>query len=316
MKKELASRFLDEDVPVLAPVSEVHHTQLGPGSPFMKGSIGFLTRQIVLGRISFEPRFIGRTVPNPSLVVFLVPIRWRDRYYFNGAPVAETSLCVSSGSEGFFTRGEDSEVIDVGIPRTQLVATLAALHGVEPGVLELPNGVLNLSPRVARALRERLAAAVPRVENTDSASAAARLATSEDVLGVLLEAVLQGTRAPMQRDRDETDILIARRAEERFMQSGPTPPSLADLCAAAGVGKNRLYQAFRSLYDETPVAYFHKRRLSSARRMFVREQPARGTVKRVALDYGFTELGRFSVDYRRLFGEHPSTTLNTPTYFT
>lgn len=35
----------------------------------------------------------------------------------------------------------------------------------------------------------------------------------------------------------------------------------------------------------------------------------RGAVKRVALGVGLTEFGRFSVEYRQLFGESPTTTL-------
>ena len=34
-----------------------------------------------------------------------------------------------------------------------------------------------------------------------------------------------------------------------------------------------------------------------------------GEVARLALDYGFAHLGRFSQDYRKLFGEPPSQTL-------
>jgi AraC-like DNA-binding protein len=33
-------------------------------------------------------------------------------------------------------------------------------------------------------------------------------------------------------------------------------------------------------------------------------------VKRAAYDAGFTEMGRFSVEYRRFFGESPSDTLH------
>jgi AraC-like DNA-binding protein len=36
------------------------------------------------------------------------------------------------------------------------------------------------------------------------------------------------------------------------------------------------------------------------------------TVTAIANDYGFAELGRFAVSYRRLFGESPSTTLRRP----
>jgi len=49
--------------------------------------------------------------------------------------------------------------------------------------------------------------------------------------------------------------------------------------------------------------------MNLARRALSRADSARTTVTAIALDHGFGELGRFSVQYRRLFGESPSETL-------
>jgi len=103
---------------------------------------------------------------------------------------------------------------------------------------------------------------------------------------------------------------VVRAAETRFAQADGNPVSLADLCAAAGVGKNGLHQAFERYCGESPIAYLHKRRMTKARSTLLNSEPHRGAVKRAALDVGLTELGRFSRDYRRLFGESPSITLS------
>jgi len=99
--------------------------------------------------------------------------------------------------------------------------------------------------------------------------------------------------------------------EEHFMAAEELPVSLADLCAAAGVSKSTLYMAFHQVCGRPPLEYFQKRRLTRARLRLLKASPQRGAVKRVALDTGFTELGRFAADYRRLFGEPPSATLNS-----
>jgi AraC-like DNA-binding protein len=55
------------------------------------------------------------------------------------------------------------------------------------------------------------------------------------------------------------------------------------------------------------------RRMHLARRALRAADPAVATVTtQIATDYGFWELGRFSVGYRSLFGESPSASLRRP----
>jgi transcriptional regulator GlxA family with amidase domain len=103
---------------------------------------------------------------------------------------------------------------------------------------------------------------------------------------------------------------IVRLAEERFEAAGDASVSLVDLCIAAGVSARTLQYAFREYYGLSPTAYFRMRRFNRARHSLRNAAPDRGAVKRAALDAGITELGRFSVEYRRLFGESPSVTLS------
>jgi AraC-like DNA-binding protein len=50
-------------------------------------------------------------------------------------------------------------------------------------------------------------------------------------------------------------------------------------------------------------------RLSQARRALMDTDSGLSTVTEIATGFGFLELGRFSVEYRRAFGESPSQTL-------
>ena len=51
-------------------------------------------------------------------------------------------------------------------------------------------------------------------------------------------------------------------------------------------------------------------RLSEARRALLAADCKRITVTEIATEFGFLELGRFSVEYRKVFGESPSKTLH------
>jgi AraC family ethanolamine operon transcriptional activator len=88
---------------------------------------------------------------------------------------------------------------------------------------------------------------------------------------------------------------------------------IRDLCRVAGVEQHTLLRAFRAVCDTTPYRYLHALRLKGARQALMASDADTETVTRVALRFGFRELGRFAVDYRAAFGESPSETLRRTT---
>lgn len=59
-----------------------------------------------------------------------------------------------------------------------------------------------------------------------------------------------------------------------------------------------------------PKKYLLLRRMHLARASMFAANQAETTVTDIATQYGFWQLGRFSVEYKYLFGESPSTTLH------
>jgi AraC family ethanolamine operon transcriptional activator len=57
------------------------------------------------------------------------------------------------------------------------------------------------------------------------------------------------------------------------------------------------------------MKYAKQIRLESAQRVLLAARSGITTVTDVAMNHGFFQLGRFSADYRRVFGELPSETL-------
>ena len=57
------------------------------------------------------------------------------------------------------------------------------------------------------------------------------------------------------------------------------------------------------------MKYVKQMRLECAQRTLLAAEPGTTTVTTIAMDHGFYQLGRFSADYRRVFGELPSETL-------
>lgn len=97
-----------------------------------------------------------------------------------------------------------------------------------------------------------------------------------------------------------------RRVMDHIEAHLDAPMTLADLVEVAGVPARTLNEHFRAMTGFPPMTYLLRRRLQEARCLLMRD-PEQG-VTRAALACGFSHLGRFSMAYRRMFGESPSET--------
>jgi len=86
------------------------------------------------------------------------------------------------------------------------------------------------------------------------------------------------------------------------------PIRLPALARAAGVPPRTLETHFRQFLGVTPLGWVRAARLAQARRALLAPEP-RTTVSEVALDCGFSQLGRFAAQYCHRFEELPSETL-------
>jgi AraC family ethanolamine operon transcriptional activator len=127
-------------------------------------------------------------------------------------------------------------------------------------------------------------------------------------------------RAPRSRADPLRISVVQRRQVQRYQQIVDQFDAVAranlgklvhiqDLCRVAGIKQHTLLRAFRAIHDTTPHRYLHALRLKGAREALLASDVDEETVTRLALRFGFRELGRFAVDYRAAFGESPSETL-------
>ncbi len=81
--------------------------------------------------------------------------------------------------------------------------------------------------------------------------------------------------------------------------------TLGDIAQAAGRSARTVSAAFRSHLGVSPMTHVRNRRLERVRRALLTSQESTSVI---ALDAGFTHLGRFAAAYRERFGELPSAT--------
>lgn len=82
------------------------------------------------------------------------------------------------------------------------------------------------------------------------------------------------------------------------------------LCRTLAVSERTLRKAFHKIHGLPPCRHLRMLRLSRARRALLSANCKATTVTAIAMCFGFAELGRFSVEYRKVFGESPSQTLH------
>ncbi len=102
---------------------------------------------------------------------------------------------------------------------------------------------------------------------------------------------------------------FVKRVEEFIDANADRPITIEDLSAHAGVSTRSLFAGFKKYRNTTPMAHLRFVRMQRAHRD-LRSPPNRNTtVTEIALNWGFAHLGRFTAEYRKMFGESPSETL-------
>lgn len=116
---------------------------------------------------------------------------------------------------------------------------------------------------------------------------------------------------PDRIDAPELPTVAARKrlvdaACERMLARPDAPPSMLEVCRHVGASRRTLNYAFQHVLGTSPVRYLRAVRLAGVRREL---RAGRGPVQDVAARWGFWHPSQFAADYRRQFGETPSTTL-------
>lgn len=99
-----------------------------------------------------------------------------------------------------------------------------------------------------------------------------------------------------------------KRAEEFIDAHATEPITLTQIAAAAGVPARSLRAAFTARHGIAPMEFLRRRRFELARRWLL-DAPPGTTVVSVVKALGLGDAGRFSVEYKRRFGQSPSQAL-------
>lgn len=281
------------------------YDQLSPG-PFVGELIEFRLGEVQLVRDRSNQAMKKSGAAVEGSIAFCVNLKYQGDVYCSGHLISAPSLLVAQGDN--MPELKVPEIVDillVSIHQDTLQHTLerqgssfqlidhpmcyhigdaSAWYELKNVIDELVNGRFGGEALQHASIREDLRAAVT-LHLLD-------IMTRDEPLSL----------KPTARKR------MVDRACEYAMNHLDEPFTILDLCNNIGASRRKLQYCFQEAFGINPVAYLRALRLNSVRRE-LREKTSASSIQDVAARWGFWHMGRFSVEYRALFGESPTHTL-------
>lgn len=131
----------------------------------------------------------------------------------------------------------------------------------------------------------------------------------DDLITALLIAMEENQYDTVQQTTGRTEKVQIANAEDYLFSNLTNPISRAELAEVAGVSIRSLSRAFMRRHGVGPMKFLKQRRMEAVRMELINTEHKNTKVSDVALRYGFTELGKFSLLYKSIYNEKPSETL-------
>jgi len=261
-----------------------------------------------LFRKSTNRKLQKRFTPPPNVTAFAVLLSGSDPAIFQGRPVESGDVLLMAG-------GREHELICHGAFNT-VVATLpnsGAYLTTAGNSFDMTNSSVVKGAGAAR-LGEWLERVLHEPPGFPGAGVAADLADIQDEMArkcvelVCVRDHVAREAKPYERVRATQIFATLRAFVIDHLRVHDEIPTLALVVDKLGISIRTLEYTCKSLLKVSPQRYLTCWRLHCARRD-IRAQAESGSITDIALKWGFSHLGRFSIAYRELFGERPSSTL-------
>jgi AraC family transcriptional regulator, ethanolamine operon transcriptional activator len=129
----------------------------------------------------------------------------------------------------------------------------------------------------------------------------------QDLMLLLIDALPPPKQGETPRSYRRAELVAT--AKTYIMDHLDQPLTLSQICQAVCTSQRSLQYGFQEMLGMGPMAFVKVQRLHGIRRALLYTDPKTETVAHIAHQWGFLSLGHFSRDYKQLFGESPSQTL-------
>lgn len=140
--------------------------------------------------------------------------------------------------------------------------------------------------------------------------AASLLALRDQLLLAWLDQIPTAVSDTMAPTRQARKRIVDKACAHMLRLRDGEPWSMLEICRQVGVSHRKLNYCFQDVLGISPLQYQRTVRLNRVR-WSLQQAPSGSHVQDIAAQWGFWHMGQFGQDYKRHFGESPSTTLRS-----
>lgn len=290
---------------------EIDCWQLDKGS-FEARISHIVTPSLILGELKFSRKIVHKSAPPKGFRTFAILADQNPNLCWRGKPISSNHLMVfpsNSQNESVTNPGFHVIGFSISIQRLRQAAERRGLCSIDELIpdMDLVQCASTTLKRIRNlALRLRKSAEVkPELLSQSSFRDDLEFDLIENLLDAVIDSELASATRPMAKTRSRAlkkalDV-IADRSHEAI--------TLAEVEKLSGASGRTLRYAFEEAFALSPKQYLQAHRLNQVNRRLLRAGAETTVISDIANDWGFWHMGQFAADYRRMFGELPSTTV-------
>jgi len=274
---------------------------------------GIYLPNLYVGYIQYGSPALVRTNPARDDYWLQLPILEQIEFTIGNEPLVcgPERAAVSSPARELRIRTKGSGArVSISVTASSLARQLTALLGTTPAAPIEFAPSMDLMAGYGRSLAQQVRLAVTDFERAGAMPWGATTVSLFEQF-VLTRLLLSHPNNYSERLRIRERSLSPRdlrRAVEYVEANLGAPITVADIAQASGIAGRTLFQHFQEFLGTSPMRYLRDARFAKVRSVLQQSEPGE-RVAQVAANWGFSHFGRFAVEYRRRFGESPSSTV-------
>ena len=286
------------------------YEQLGPGA--FSGRLDEIwLEDLQLFRERTNLQVLQTGLPWPGARTFGIPLAVGGEGSFQGKPVGDATIVTFGPAQELYLRTPALlDVVGISLPADRLQALGLQIDGFDPEAFLADRCLLPLAADTMTGVRAYLRALFETLEHAPQTllPAPVQRAIRDAVIELLFNATRAAEAEPSLGTGSAAHYAAARLARDYIAARTAEPLTVLEVCRALGISRRTLQTSFQAVLGVSPHQYLHAVRLNGLRRA-LRAAPPGASVLALAADWGFWHPSSCAAEYRKLFGELPSTTL-------